>query len=127
MPTVSSRAAGYRVPPALVYALTRGTTWALHCQDCDRQIAADVVRLVDSVDDVRDFDARATFARAKCRECGGRLQVAGGWRVAALKHTGHMPRLVTGDGSDWRRPDWRSAALDPSCWGTGSKPARPSA
>ena len=68
-----------------------------------------MVRLVDSVDDVRDFDIRATFARAKCRECGGRLQVANGSRVAALRHTGHVGRLVTGDGSDWRQPVWSAA------------------
>ncbi|MCW5703292.1 MAG: hypothetical protein KIT82_12005 [Bradyrhizobium sp.] len=92
--------------PALAYALTRGTTWALSCRACHRQIAVDVVNLVEGVDDVLDFDSGATFARAKCRECGGQMHITGGFQVAALKHTGHMPRLITRDGTYWRRLEW---------------------
>ena len=75
-----------------------GTTWALHCGACRREIAVDVIALVEGVADVRDFDSSATFARAKCRECGGRMKLTGGLQVAALKNTGHMPRLIVSDG-----------------------------
>jgi hypothetical protein len=64
-----------------------------------------VITLVEGVADVRDFDSSAAFTRAKCRECGGRMMQTGGFQVGALKNTGHMPRLIVGDGSDWRRPD----------------------
>lgn len=94
-------------PPPLQYALVAGTTWCLHCRDCGRQVAVDVIKLVEGVEDVRDFNCTKTFARAKCRECGGRMKMTGGFQVGALKNTGRMPRLVTSDGSDWRRPDWR--------------------
>lgn len=108
--TIGDRSHGYEMPPVLIHALVRGTTWALHCGACRREIAVDVIKLVESVADVRDFNSGATFARAKCRECGGRLKHTGGLRVAALKNTGWMPRLVTGDGSEWRRPVWRTLA-----------------
>ena|SRR5437868_6805106 len=93
-------------PPPLQYALVAGTTWRLNCRDCGREVAVDVIKLVEGVADVRDFDSRATFARAKCRECAGQMKLTGGIQVGALKNTGWMPRLVTGDGSDWQRPQW---------------------
>lgn len=108
---IGDRSHGYEMPPVLLHALVSGSTWALHCRDCGREVAVDVITLVEGVDDVRDFDADKTFARAKCRECGGRMKQTGGFQVRALKNTGWMPRLVTGDGSDWRRPDWRAANL----------------
>lgn len=98
------------MPPPLIHALVRGTTWRLNCRDCGREVAVDVIKLVEGVADVRDFDSRATFARAKCRECGGRMKHTGGFQVRALQNTGRMPRLITGDGSDWRRPVWRVVA-----------------
>jgi hypothetical protein len=64
------------------------------------------MRMVESVDDVRDFDARAMVSRAKWKECGERLKQAGGDTLGSLKHTGHMPKLITADGSSWRRPAW---------------------
>lgn len=99
-----SRSHDYEMPPALLFALVHGTTWGLHCRDCGRQIAVDVIKLVEGVADVRDFNAGKTFARASCKDCGGRMRNHRGYEVAALQHLGRLPRLVTGDGSDWRRP-----------------------
>jgi len=104
--TIGQRSYGYEMPPTLVHSLVSGTTWQLICRDCRREVAVDVIKLVEGVEDVRDFDASATFARAKCRECGGRMKMTGGFQVRALQNTGWMPRLVTADGSDWRRPVW---------------------
>ena len=92
--TVGDRSHGYEMPPPLLHALVRGTTWALHCGNCRREIAVDVIKLVEAVANVRDFDSAATFARAICRECGGRMKMTGDYQVAGLKNTGHMPRLV---------------------------------
>lgn len=105
--TIGERSYGYEMPPTLVHSLVRGTTWRLNCRDCGREVAVDVIALVEGVADVRDFNSRATFARATCRECGGRMKTTGGFQVSALRHTGWLPRLVTADGSDWRRPVWR--------------------
>ena len=58
-------------------------TWALHCRGCNREVAVDVIKLVEGVADVRDFNSTATFARAKCRECGSRMKLTG--RLPALK------------------------------------------
>ncbi len=102
--TSNSRGYDYEMPPPLVHALVAGTTWCLRCRDCRREIAVDVIRLVESVDDVRAFDSAATFRRARCRECGGRLKLTGGFQVGALKNTGWMPRLIAGDGRPFRRP-----------------------
>lgn len=106
-----ARGHAYEMPPALVYALVSGTTWRLHCPACRRGIVVDVIRLVEGVADVWTFNSTATFRRAKCKDCGGRLKQIGGHEIAALQHIGRMPRLVTGDGSDWRRPVWRDNAI----------------
>jgi hypothetical protein len=98
---------GYEMPPLLIPALVSGTTWALSCPGCRRQVAVDVIGLVAGVADVRDFDSTATFARARCKVCGERLKHSGGFTLASLKHTGHMPELITADGSNWRRPAWQ--------------------
>lgn len=105
--TNNMRGHDYAMPSALAYALTRGSTWALFCTTCRREIAVDVIELVARYD-VESFDSDAMLARAKCRDCGGRLKHTGGFQVRALKNTGHMPRLITADGSDWRRPVWRT-------------------
>jgi hypothetical protein len=55
-PTPSSRSYGYENPPVLIHSLVYRTTWALFCPQCGQQIAVDVIRMVESVDDVRDFD-----------------------------------------------------------------------
>ena len=86
----------------LIRALVRGTTWALHCGACRREIAVDVIKLVEGGADVGDFNGAATFSRAKCRDCGGRMKQTGGYQLAGLRNTGHMPRLIVGDGSDFQ-------------------------
>ena len=51
---------------------------------------------------------RVSFDRAKCKVCGGRMKQTGGLLLSALKFTGHMPRLITTDGSDFHAPKfWR--------------------
>ena len=36
------------------------------------------------------------------------MKLTGGFTVGSLKHTGHMPKLIVGDGSDFRqRPSAR--------------------
>jgi hypothetical protein len=93
----------YEMPSMLAHALVSGTTWALSCSACARQIVVDVVELVARYD-VAEFDPDAVFARAKCKHCGGRLKQTGGYEIDALQHRGQLPRLITADGSDWRRP-----------------------
>jgi hypothetical protein len=95
------------MPPVLIHSLVYGTTWALFCPKCGRQIAVDVIRMVESVNDVRDFNSESMLRRAKCKECGERLKQAGGYTLSSLKHTGHMPKLITSDGSNWHRPAWQ--------------------
>jgi hypothetical protein len=46
--------------------------------------------------------------RAKCKECGERLKQSGRYTLGSLKHTGHMPKRITSDGSNWRRPTWQA-------------------
>jgi len=105
----------YDMPPSLAHALVRGTTWALSCPACRREIAVDVIRMVESVADVRDFDSSAMLRRAKCKDCGERLKHTGGYTLGSLKNTGHMPKLIIADGSNWRRPLWGSlVAVDPA-------------
>lgn len=106
----NDRSFGYEMPPPLVHALVRGTTWCLHCRNCQREIAVDVVTLVEGVADVRHFDAAATFGRGRCRECGGQLKQTGGFQLRSLKNTGWMPRTIAGDGKALQRP---FAALKP--------------
>lgn len=106
--TIGDRSYGYEMPPVLIHALVSGSTWGLLCRDCRREVMVDAIKLVEGVADVRDFNAVATFARARCTECGGRMWSHRGFQVASLKNTGWMPRLVTADGSDWRRPVWRA-------------------
>jgi ABC transporter substrate binding protein len=50
--------------------------------------------LVESVADVRDFNADATFARARRKVCGAKLKHTGGFTLGSLKHTGHMPEFL---------------------------------
>jgi hypothetical protein len=69
-----------------------------------------VIRLVESVDDVGDFDLDSMLRRAKCKDCGARLKHIGGHIVESLKHTGHLPKLITADGSNWMRPAWQPVA-----------------
>jgi hypothetical protein len=107
-PSDNSHSHEYEMPPTLIHSLVYGTTWALYCPACERQIAVDVIRLVESVADVRDFKSEAMLRRATCKDCGGRLKHTGGYTVHSLKHTGHMPKLITTDGSNWRRPVWQS-------------------
>ena len=59
----SARAYGYEMPPVLIHSLIYGTTWALSCPRCQRRIAVDVIRMVESVADVRETRA----------PCSGRL------------------------------------------------------
>jgi len=101
--STGDRSYGYEMPPTLVHSLVAGVTWALHCAACRREIAVDVIKLLEGVDDVLSFDSTATFARAKCRQCGGRMKVTGGFQVSMLKRGGHIPRLIVSDGSDWRK------------------------
>ena len=96
------------MPPVLAHALVRGTTWALSCPTCRREIAVDVIRMVESVADVREFDSSTMLRRAKCKDCGERLKHTGGDTLGSLKHTGHMPKLITADGSNRRRPPVRN-------------------
>jgi len=49
----SSRAYDYDMPPVLIHSLVYGTTWALSCPGWRRQIAVDVIRMVERVADVR--------------------------------------------------------------------------
>jgi hypothetical protein len=56
-PTPSSRAYGYDNPPVLIHHLVYGTTWS--CPGGRGQISVDVIRLVESVGDVRDFNSDA--------------------------------------------------------------------
>jgi hypothetical protein len=106
--SIGDRSHGYEMPPTLPHCLASGTTWGLLCRDCKREVVVDVIKLVEGVEDVCAFDADATFARARCSECGGKMWNHRGFTLGSLKHVGAMPRLVTADGSDWRRPDWRT-------------------
>ena len=104
--TNSPRTHDYDMPPVLIHSMIYGTTWALSCPRCQRRIAVDVIRMVESVADVRDFDSSTMLRRAKCKDCGGRLKHTGGYTLGSLKHTGHMPKLITADGSNWGQPAW---------------------
>jgi hypothetical protein len=74
--------------PVLIHSLVYGMTWDLSCPQCRRQIAVDDIRMVETVDHVRDFDAQSMLRRAKCKECGERLKKSGGCTLGSLKHTG---------------------------------------
>jgi hypothetical protein len=78
---------------------------ALVCMDCRRDVAVNVVDLVARFD-VSDFKADPAFARARCKDCGGRMRRTGGYTLGALRHRGFMPKLIASDGSDFRRPLW---------------------
>lgn len=105
----SARTPGHEMPPPLPYALANGSTWGLLCRECRREIVVDPIRVVEGVDDVASFDSATTFARARCKDCGGKMWHHRGFRVRALQHLGGLPRLITADGSSWSRPAWRPA------------------
>ena len=90
------------MPPTLVHSLVAGVTWALHCEACRREIAVDdqagrgcrrCPRL-QQPGDVRAGEVPGVWRPMK---------QTGGYQVSMLKRTGHMPRLVVSDGSDWRK------------------------
>jgi len=99
MPQTTNRQGhDYATPPALISALAHGTTWALWCKQCRREVVVDVIGLLERHD---PYD-RISFARAKCKACGAILTQTVGYVLRSLQHRGRMPRLVTTDGSSFR-------------------------
>lgn len=103
----NSKGYDYEMPPALPCALVNRSTWGLLCRDCGREVVVDPIRMVEGVENVADFKSATAFARARCKECGGRMWHHRGFQVGALQHLGWLPRLVTSDGSNFRRPAWQ--------------------
>jgi len=87
------------MPPPILHSVVTGTTGALWCQKCPRDVIVDVIGLLERHD---PYD-RVSFERAKCRACGARLKLTGGYVLSSLQFIGRMPRLVTTDGSSFRR------------------------
>jgi hypothetical protein len=104
---------------ALDYSLVNRETWGLVCNGCRRDVVVDPIGLVKRASDVWTFEARATFAYAKCRECGGRMKIFRGYQVGGLQFTGWMPLAsaklgrggVSNAGRDTRDDDGPHASL----------------
>ena len=77
----------------------------------------DAIKLVESVADLREFDSSHVRAGENGHVRAGENRVRraverkGGFQVASLKDIGHMPRLATGDGSNFRRPAWHPVSI----------------
>lgn len=99
--TTNHQGHDYEMPPPILYSVAKGTTWALWCQQCPREVVVDVIGLLER------YDAHhpVRFDKAVCKGCGERLKQTGGYVIRALQFRGKMPRLTTSDGSSWRRPD----------------------
>lgn len=111
-----------RCPRTSSRALIFGSTWALWCKHCQREIVVDVIRLLER----HDLYDLISFQRAKCKACEGHLKQAGGYKLRSLQHRGRMARLVTSDGSNFCRPVFKGLGGRPTSVGAFVRPKRES-
>lgn len=90
--TPSSRGHGYEMLPPLVSCLVHGTTWDLFCTECGRHTYPNVIDLIQRFGE--DFHSSSIDRRAVCRDCGGRMKMAGGAFVRWLQKSGNLHRMV---------------------------------
>src|SRR3954470_7890092 len=93
-PSPSGRSYGYEMPPTLIHSLVYGTTWGLFCPECRRHIAVDVIRMVESVADVRDFDSGSMLRGAKCKDCGAKLKHTAGFKRTMRRRTSMLTFII---------------------------------
>jgi hypothetical protein len=102
MPQTTNRQGhDYEMPPHLIGCLVRGTTWALWCRQCPREVIVDVVGLLEH----HELYDPVRLDRAVCKACGEGLRDAGGYVLRSLQFRQRIPRLITADGSSWPYPD----------------------
>lgn len=85
--TTNRQGHDYEMPPPIIGALAFGSTWALWCKPCDREIVVDVIALLERYG---TYDL-VSFGRAKCRLCGAKLTQTGGYVLRALQFRRRMP------------------------------------
>jgi hypothetical protein len=91
----------YGSPPSLVFNLLHRSTWGLFCPDCRRRVYPNVIDLIEQYGD--GFKSGVSWNRARCRDCGARMKMAGGLFVSRLQETGELHRLTVGGGGALRR------------------------
>lgn len=108
MPQTTNRQGhDYEMPPHLIGCLIRGTTWALWCRKCPREVIVDVVGLLEH----HELYDPVRLDRAVCKVCGESLRDAGGYVLRSLQLRQRIPRLMTADGSSWRHPNLRRSGI----------------
>lgn len=115
------------LPPPLIASLVHRTTWLLGCP-CGREVAANVVALLERFEIYDTGPVIEAIGRAHCRECRRRLKLLGGVQVADWQRRGLLPRLIVANGGDW----WLLADFSttpnrtPACGHKGSSGCGPS-
>ena len=85
--TWNMRAFDYQGPPILISNIVRGRTWAKFCEPCGREVAIDVLAVLEH----HEIYDRVDDDRFRCRECGGRLKGNNGYVIRALRFIGRWP------------------------------------
>jgi hypothetical protein len=76
MPQTANRQChDYETPPPLIGCLIHGTTWALWCRKCSRDVIVDVIGLLER----HELHDPVRLDRAVCKDCGAGLKHAGGY------------------------------------------------
>jgi hypothetical protein len=102
MPQTTNRQGhDYETPPHLIGCLIHGTTWALWCSKCSRDVIVDVIGLLER----HELHDAVRLDKAVCKACGAGLKHAGGYVLRSLQFRQRIPRLATTDGSSWLRPE----------------------
>jgi hypothetical protein len=99
--TAYARGYGYESPPSLVIRLLHRSTWDLFRPDCRRHVYPNVIDLIERHGD--SLKSAALWGRARCRDCGARMKMAGGMSVPQLQEIGELQRLTLAGGGALRR------------------------
>jgi hypothetical protein len=91
VPQTNPQAFDYEMPPTLISKITRGKTWAKYCEPCGREIAIDVIAVLER----HDIYDRVNDERWRCKDCGGCLTGHTAFVISSLRHIGRGPAEKT--------------------------------